>query len=77
MPKAPDIFVANCSAYVQYDGKSVFIRKGITTVRAGHALLKANESMVSPFTVQYDLEQPAPARAVKPTPRDTTETREA
>lgn len=64
MEEIADIFVANCSAYVQYGDKQVFIRNGVTTVRAGHPLLEANPGMFSPFKIDYD-DQPEPAAPVE------------
>jgi hypothetical protein len=84
MAKAADIFIANRTACISFNGSPAFIRRGYTTVRKGHPLYEQHKDAFSPLEVQFDVEAPkaAPKPAVKPeparvvpTPKDTTETR--
>lgn len=61
------ILVAKSSAQLLFDGSRVNIRKGVTTVREGHPLLRGREHMFEPITVTYDV--PIEAAAARPKAR--------
>ena len=63
----PTIYVAKESFHCQIDGVDYAVRGGITRVRAGHALLKANPDYFEPVSsaVDYDVEQATAAPGEK------------
>lgn len=61
--RTDDIFVAKTSAmFRDSDGNMVRIRRGKTTARQGHPILRGREHMFEPLTVTFDVE----AKASKP-----------
>lgn len=50
----PDVFVANTSAVFDYEGRRIILRKGVTTVRSGHPILKGRERLFDPIRVDFD-----------------------
>jgi hypothetical protein len=52
-----DLYVCNTNALVSVNGERVMLRKGVTIVRKGHALLKEHGAMFEPLHVHYDVEQ--------------------
>ncbi|MFJ2719373.1 histone-like nucleoid-structuring protein Lsr2 [Streptomyces sp. NPDC087437] len=53
---AGEILVATVSAAVIWDGRTVTLTAGKTTVRAGHALLDGRAHMFAPLHVDFDVE---------------------
>ncbi|GGM55542.1 hypothetical protein GCM10012275_28310 [Longimycelium tulufanense] len=53
-----DVLVAKVSGAFQYEGKSVVIHAGVTTVRAGHPMLKGREYLFQPLRVHHDYDVP-------------------
>lgn len=67
---AGKIYVAKVDGLVDYDGRQVPIKAGITRVREGHPLLEGRESVFEELQVHYDVEtaRQAPKAESKPDP---------
>ncbi len=50
------IFVATGSVVAQFEGHSVYIHKGVTTVRAGHPLLDRFADLFVPLRPTFEVE---------------------
>jgi hypothetical protein len=55
------ILVAATSATFAYEGQTVWLTQGRTTVREGHPILKGREHLFKPFTIDYELPEPKKA----------------
>lgn len=66
MPES-DILVACRSAVIYHQGRQLGIRRGVTTIRAGHPLLATHADLFEPLTVTLDHTRDAKA------PTTTTE----
>lgn len=59
------ILVATKNVLTDFDGRRVILRRGVTTVREGHPLLKGRESLFEPLVPEFELgksEAKAPAQ---------------
>ena len=66
MPES-DILVACRSAVIYHQGRQLGIRRGVTTIRAGHPLLDTHADLFEPLTVTLDhLRAIAPASQPEP-----------
>lgn len=61
MRVATDILVANTNAVIQFAGRRVVLRRGVTHVRVGHPILRGREQLFDPIKVDFDVEPPTPA----------------
>ena len=50
-----EVLVASTSATFLHGGVRVQLKKGHTTIRQGHPLLRGREHMFEPITVTYDV----------------------
>lgn len=57
---AGQILVAKTSAAFSFDGKSVILSAGRTTVREGHPILEGREALFEPMKVDFELDSEAP-----------------
>lgn len=65
MPES-DILVARQSAVIYHEGQQLGIRRGITTIRAGHPLLATHGHLFEPLVVTLDhTPKQAPAQALE------------
>ena len=60
-----DIYVARESFATTLDGENLSVKRGITRVRDGHPLLKANPNRFEPLEVHYDVERTTAAPGEK------------
>lgn len=49
-----EIFVANRTALIKFEGREIMLRRGVTRVRAGHPLLKGRESLFDAVGVDFE-----------------------
>lgn len=66
-PRKSDVYVATETGFVHVGDTDLPIRKGITRVRAGHALLKAAPGLFEPVEedIEYDVEKATAAPGEK------------
>lgn len=54
----PDVYVAKESATFDFHGQPIFLTAGVTTVRAGHPILKGHEGLFEPLRIHFDVPRP-------------------
>ena len=59
------IYVATHTFSTDYDGKTEFVHRGVTRVRAGHPLVRLNPQFFAPVDAHYDVEQATAAPGEK------------
>ena len=52
------IYVAKRAAMVFYEGRRIMVKKGMTTIREGHPILKANPDLFQPLNVDFETAGP-------------------
>lgn len=65
---AAEIVVANTTAIMSYEGRTLALRRGVTTARADHPIVQEHPEMFSPLPVHFEVEEAEQA------PAKTTET---
>ena len=66
MTQKPDILVANTTCMIEHEGRRVMLRRGITTVRAGHPIAEGHEQLFEPITVHFDRGAPVEQATAAP-----------
>lgn len=61
------ILVAKTNALIEYDGRRIVIKGGITTAREGHDVVKAHPELWTPQKVNFEVESKT-VEPVTPTP---------
>lgn len=61
------VLVAKMNALVEFDGRRVVIKKGITTAREGHEIVTQHPNLWEPQTVQFELKA-EPVKESTPAP---------
>jgi hypothetical protein len=73
MAQNPDILVANTTCMITHDGRQVMLRRGITTVRAGHPITEGREQLFDPITVHFDRGAPVEQATAAPGEKRTVQ----
>lgn len=73
MTPKPDILVANTTCMINHEGRQIMLRRGVTTVRAGHPITEGREQLFDPITVHFDRDVPVEQATAAPGEKRTVQ----